>query len=134
LKIMADHMFRMMLEDFNATRELKQVVNRLVNSLNKSIDIPAQLTEVLRIAAKGQAKLNLEVIGADEPLGAINKMVNKLVIGLIDAAFLIGSSIICVTGMEPKILGIPILGVLGYFAATVLGMWLLYGIIFQSRK
>jgi ubiquinone biosynthesis protein len=134
VQIMADHMFRMMLEDFNATRELKQVVNRLVNSLNKSIDIPAQLTEVLRIAAKGQAKLNLEVIGADEPLGAINKMVNKLVIGLIDAAFLIGSSIICVTGMEPKILGIPILGVLGYFAATVLGMWLLYGIIFQSRK
>jgi ubiquinone biosynthesis protein len=61
-------------------------------------------------------------------------MVDKMIIGLIDAAFLIGSSIICVTGMEPKILGIPILGVLGYFAAMILGVWLLYGIIFKSRR
>jgi ubiquinone biosynthesis protein len=134
VQFLADHMFQMMMEDFDVAKEVKQTVNRLFNSMNRSIDIPSYLATMLKMAVKGQTKVNLELIGADEPLVTINKMVDKMIIGLIDAAFLIGSSIICVTGMEPKILGIPILGVLGYFAAMILGVWLLYGIIFKSRR
>ncbi len=39
-------------------------------------------------------------------------------------ALLISSSIICTTDMKPKILGIPALGVLGYFGALVILMYL----------
>jgi ubiquinone biosynthesis protein len=134
VQVLANHMLQMMMADFNADEEFKQAGGRLLNSLQKSIDIPSQLADVLKMAVKGQIKINLEVVGADGPLVTINKMVDKLIIGLIDAAFLIGSSIICATGMKPKILGIPVLGVLGYFAAMVLGIWLLHGIIFKSRK
>jgi ubiquinone biosynthesis protein len=134
VQILTNHMFQIMMADFDVTKEVKQTVNRLLNSMNRSIDIPSYLATGLKMAVKGQTKINLELIGADEPLVTINKMVDKIIIGLIDAAFLIGSSIICVTGMKPKILGIPILGVLGYFAAMILGVWLLYGIIFKSRR
>ena len=34
-------------------------------------------------------------------------------------ALLISSSIICTTNMEPKLLGIPALGAIGYFLAII---------------
>ena len=39
-------------------------------------------------------------------------------------ALLISSSIICTTDMTPKIMGIPAFGVLGYFGALVILMYL----------
>lgn len=129
VQILADHMFGMMLKDFDASQEFKQIANRLLNTFSKSIDIPSGIADVLKMTAKGQTKINLEITEATEPLIAINKMANKLIIGIIDAALLISSSLICVTNMAPKIFEIPILGALGYFSALVLGIWLLYGIM-----
>jgi len=134
LQIVADHLAGKMKADFDFTAEFWKVFHRLGNTLQKSIDIPAQMADVLKMTAKGQTKINLEIVGADEPLAEINKMINKLIIGLIDAALLISSSIICATEMNPQILGIPVLGALGYFTALVLGVWLLYGIIKKVRK
>ena len=77
----------------------------------------------------GQTKVNLDLTGADEPLVRLNKMINKLIIALLSAALLLGSSTICTTQMTPKIMEIPFLGVLGYLAAIVLSFRLLWSIL-----
>ena len=48
-------------------------------------------------------------------------------------ALLISSSIVCTTDMTPKILGIPVLGVMGYVFACII---VLYTIVkhFISRR
>jgi ubiquinone biosynthesis protein len=133
VQIIADHMFGSMIKDFDTSKEFKQTMERLLNTLNKSVDIPSGIADVLKMTAKGQTKINLELIEAAEPLHAVNKMVDKLVIGIIDAALLISSSLICTINITPKIFEIPLLGVLGYFSAVVLGVWLLYGIIRMKK-
>ena len=60
-------------------------------------------------------------------------MVNKLVMGIIITGLLISSSLICTTGMTPKLFDIPALGVLGFMIALVLGLILLYS-LFKSIK
>lgn len=77
---------------------------------------------------KGQAKINLELAGAEEPMRQLDHMVDKLVICIISAALLIGSSLLCTTKMKPEILGIPALGAIGFLSATILGLWLLIDI------
>ena len=47
-----------------------------------------------------------------------------VVIGLCLAALLISSSIICLTDMWPKVLGIPLLGASGYFLAIIISAYL----------
>ena len=54
---------------------------------------------------------------------------NRLTLGIIIAAMLIGSSIIITTGAQPHILGFPALGVVGYLASGVLGVWLISSIL-----
>lgn len=61
-----------------------------------------------------------------QPLSLIDKMVNKMIMCIVAAALLIGSSLICTTEMTPRILGIPALGFLGYIAAVMIGIWMLF--------
>jgi ubiquinone biosynthesis protein len=129
VQLLEDHAFGVMIKDFDASKEFKQTVNRLLGALSKFIDIPSGMADVLKMTVKGQTKINLGITEAAEHLNAVNKMMDKLVVGIIDAALLISSSLICTTDMAPKIFEIPVLGVLGYFTALVVGIWLLNGII-----
>lgn len=68
--------------------------------------------------------MNMELSATDEFKGLVRNSIDKIVVGLVIAAFLIGSSFICTTNMDPKILGVPALGFIGYLIALILGVWI----------
>ena len=59
-----------------------------------------------------------------EILKKLSNMVNRLVMGLVVAALIIGSSTLCTSEGTPKIFGIS-LGFFGYVAVAVFGIWIL---------
>jgi ubiquinone biosynthesis protein len=134
IQVMANRMSAELIDSIDWSQELKRAGNALYGSAQKAIEIPAQLSDVLKMTIKGQTKVNVELTGSEEPLAAIDKMVNKLIICIIHAALLIGSSLLCTTDMKFKLFGIPILGVLGYGAALVLGGWLIWNIRKKKDK
>lgn len=129
VQIMGNHLKGDLFKRLNLEEELKENGRALYHSGKKMLHIPAQMSDLLGMTIKGQTKLNLELIGSEEPLASINKMVNKIIICIITAALLVGSCLICTTDMTPKILGIPALGMLGFFASIVLGGWLMWKIL-----
>ncbi|WP_232696029.1 ABC1 kinase family protein [Brevibacillus daliensis] len=129
LKILSTHMSEHLFLQFDLEKELQNRGKSVHKLFKKSIDIPTQISDILRMARKGQAKMNLELTGAEEPLRQINHMVNKMVICLVSAALLIGSSLICTTDMQPKILGIPAIGAIGYLGAIFLGGCLIHDLL-----
>ena len=133
LKIVSAHLAGEAASDFDLQRELRHKARAFYNLFSKGIEIPAHLSDVLKMTIKGQTKLNLELTGSEEPLGNIDRMVNRIIVCIITAALLISSSTICTTDMSPKMLGIPLLGALGYIAALILGGWLLVHIL-RKRK
>lgn len=96
------------------------------------MQLPEQISDILRMTMSGQTKVNLDLTGSEEPLNRLDGMINKLVFGILGAALLLGSSVISTTQMTPKILEIPLLGVLGYLAALVLCGKLLWDIFKSS--
>lgn len=128
MQIISSHIVRDMYNDFDIKKELRHSSQAFYAMFTKGLDIPGQVSDVLKMTAKGQTKINLELTGSEEPLRRIDKMVNRIIICIITAALLIASSTICTTQMEPRILGIPLLGALGYFAALILGGYLLFSI------
>ncbi|PYG88231.1 ubiquinone biosynthesis protein [Ruminiclostridium sufflavum DSM 19573] len=132
VQVMANRMSSEVMKDIDLSKELLNTGKTLYGSARKTLEIPAQLSDILKMTIKGQTKVNLELTGSEEPLTAIDKMVNKLVICIINAGLLIGSSLICTTDMELKLLGLPLIGVLGYAVAIILGGWLIFDI--RKRK
>lgn len=134
VRIMANHMAGQQIANFDLQNFMETNRRKILISGEKAISIPGQISDVLSLATKGQLKVNLEVLGSDEPLAEIDQMVNKIVICIILAALLIGSSFIATTDMTPQILGIPALGALGYFTAIILSLALMISIHRKKRK
>lgn len=126
VQIMANRLSAEMLRDFDLTQAVRGYARQLYASGRKAADLPAQLSDLLRMGIKGQAKLNLELLGSEQPLSAIDRMVNKVIKCLFSAALLIGSCMLCTTDMKPRILEIPLLGLMGFAAALLIGVWVLW--------
>ena len=121
------------MEDFDLRKLLEKNGRLLFGLGTRSLEFSSNLMELMKMASKGHGKLNIELVGSEEPLKKISHMVNRLIVSLLIAAILIGSSLLCMTDMEPKLLGIPLLGVFGYTASFILGAWLVFDIIIKKK-
>lgn len=132
IRIAANHMVS--LRDINVKKEIKTAGRKLYDASNRALDIPVQLSDLIRMANRGQFKLNLNITGSEEPISKMDKMVNRIVICILTAALLMGSSLICTTDMTPKTFGIPTLGFIGYVGAMLMGLWLLFKMLKLHKK
>ena len=130
VEIAANHMTTSMLQSVNWSKEFADSAKAVLASGRKALDIPALTADLLKMSIKGQTKLSMEMQTSDEMKRVMVRLVNHLIMGILAAALLIGSSLICTTNMEPKILGIPALGLVGYLAAVLLSLLL----FFSARK
>lgn len=128
MEILARHFSAGIFNTANAEKELKHLLRKAAGSVEKISDIPLNLADIIKMTVRGQTKINLELTGSEEPLGKIDRMVDRLIFGIIDGALLIGSSMLCTTNMTPKILGIPAIGAVGFFIAFLLAGVLLIDI------
>jgi ubiquinone biosynthesis protein len=61
-------------------------------------------------------------------------VMNRLVVGLVVSGGLIGSSLIGIFAENgPQIFGVHFLAVLGFLLSSLLGVWLLWGVIRSGR-
>lgn len=134
VQIMASHISGDMFQQFDFKKEFQLGGRAIYNMTKKSVELPTQLSEFMKQVSKGQAKLNIEIIGSEEPLKRVEKMIDKLVLCVITAALLVGSSLLCMTEMDPKVLGIPLFGLVGFVNAWFWGGWLLYDIFIKGKR
>ncbi|WP_338024182.1 ABC1 kinase family protein [Bifidobacterium amazonense] len=104
-----------------------QALHGLLNAVTESKTIARMLT-------RGQLRVNVELIGAEEPMNKLSDMVNRLTMALIVVGLFVGSSIVYYAGMKPIIFGIPVVGFMGYVVAFVLSVWIVFDINFKGRK
>lgn len=96
-------------------------------------ELPYGIHDVLEQARDGQIEVGFVHKGLDEFMHKLDVAFNRLVIALIVAGGLIGSSLIGIFAKHgPQLLGVNILSVLGFALSGLLGVWLLAGVI-RSR-
>ena len=101
-------------------------------STNGALDAAHYSGEALKMLTRGQLKVNTEVLGSEAPLARLAKIINRLTIGIIIAGLFIGSSMLSLSGMEPRLLGVPVLAFFGYLGAAILSIWVVVDI--RRRK
>ena len=122
----ANYMGSSMLDKEQWHEMTKALSRHAIDSMQKGLRLPSQLSQMLQMINKGRLKVNLEVMDSYQPIYLIDKIVNKMIMCIVAAALLIGSSLICTTNMTPQILGIPALGFVGYISAVMIGVWMLF--------
>lgn len=125
IEIAKDYITKDMLRNHEFAKGIKKDIKSGVVSAEKAIEIPGLTSDLLKTTLKGQTRINLDLSSSKQLVDSFNRTINNLNICIITAALLLASSLICTTDMNPKILGIPALGFIGYVAAVVLGIFLL---------
>ena len=126
IQLLADRYSEISLSRASFYKATASALKAVYAAAGKITDMPVFLTDAIKMAVRGQAKLNLEMIGSEEPLRKLSRIMNRLIIGIVDAALIIGSSLICLTNMKPQILEIPLPGFIGLSVAVLLGIWLIF--------
>lgn len=113
-------------ENINWKEELKNEGSLLYRSINRAMDIPVLIADLLQSYRNNETRIKLDLHATDDLSEMLEKLVSKMVMGLVMAALLLASSILCTTKMQPMLLGIPALGFLGYILALALAGYLVW--------
>ncbi|MCK5660659.1 MAG: AarF/ABC1/UbiB kinase family protein, partial [Methanosarcinales archaeon] len=95
--------------------------------------LPRKVDRAMGRLEKGSLKLEFEHKGLDMVVGELDTMSNRISFALIISAIIVGSSLILQTDMTPQIYDAPILGILGFIVAGVMGFGLVLSIIRSGK-
>ncbi|SMF93496.1 ubiquinone biosynthesis protein [Methylomagnum ishizawai] len=87
--------------------------------------LPTDIRRVMRLLRAGAVKVNVDMPELAHFGGLMDRAASRLTVGMVTASLIIGSSIVMTVNGGPLLFGLPALGVLGFSAAGVGGVWLL---------
>ncbi|BBM17099.1 ABC transporter [Enterococcus avium] len=121
------------IQQLNLKNELQETGLDYLSTLKALPKIPSHALNALDTFAKGKGKLNLEVKNQRNFLERAEAMVNRLVIGLILSALVIGSSILVQTSPKGDTL-ISDLGIFGYSVAALSILFLVVESLYRRYR
>jgi len=96
-------------------------------------ELPFEIREIIEKVKNGTIKMDIEHKGLDPMLRSHERISNRITFAIVLASITIGSSLIVHSKIPPLWHDIPVIGLIGFVAATVLGFWLLFS-IFRNGK
>jgi len=124
---------RAFFDSLNPLNHYKKIFNILEQSSDLLRGLPDDLQSLLMKIKNDKMILNLEHKGLDNFTREIDRSSNRISFALVIAALIIGSSFVIQIDKGPMLFDYPALGVIGYVLASVLGVWLLIGILKSGK-
>ena len=99
--------------------------------------VPRDLARLLREARRGKTRIDLDIKRLDSFGGQLERTLDRATMGIMTASLVIGSAIVLTVEGGPRVLGVPVLpviGLAGYVTAFVNSLWIIYGMWRSRRK
>jgi predicted unusual protein kinase regulating ubiquinone biosynthesis (AarF/ABC1/UbiB family) len=108
---------------FSGVLELKDLVQRL----------PARLNKIIDAIANNEMKISVDAIDEKTLVLGFQKVANRITVGLIIAALIVGAAMLMRVETSFRIWGYPGLAILLFLAAAGAGVFLLINILFYDK-
>ena len=96
-------------------------------------NFPKDILSITRLIKQQKLSLNLEYKGLDKMLSTYDQISNRISFSIIIAALIIGSAIVIMAKVPPLFYNISLIGIVGFLAAAIMGIWLLIAIVRKGR-
>ena len=97
-------------------------------ALETLVELPRDLRLLLRSARRGSLQVHVDITSLERFGRHVDGAANRLTVGVVTAALIVGSSIVMTVEGGPTLLGLPLFGLLGFLGAAAAGAWLLVSI------
>ncbi|MFW6254162.1 MAG: ABC1 kinase family protein [Chitinivibrionales bacterium] len=102
-----------------------------ISSLVK--DLPTDMRDIIRTVKSGKMHIEFEHKGLEPMLTKLDQLTTRLVFAIVLAALVVGSSLVILSNVPPIVNGIPLIGIIGFVGAGLIGFWLLYVILRHGK-
>jgi ubiquinone biosynthesis protein len=124
---------RVKMEQSHPKRVASDILKSGVDLVRLMQEIPGDLRELLRQMKRGKVKMEFEHRGLEPMQKTYDQISNRIAFSIVIAALIVGSALIVLSKTPPFLFGIPVIGIIGFVAAAVMGMWLLIAILRKGR-
>ena len=111
-------------------RDLKISVTEMRDFVTK---VPMEIREFTAKLNQGKGKIGLDVLGLNKLISELDRSSNRLSFALVIAAIIVGSSLVLTIDIGLKVYGVPVLGLIGYLFAGILGAGLVISILRSGK-
>jgi len=124
---------RVKLARFYPRRIAGDLIELGADMLHFANQFPKDMLEVMRLIRQQKLAIQMEHKGFETMLATYDRISNRISFSIIIAALIIGSALIVISAIPPLFYGISLIGIIGFLAAAVMGIWLLVAILRKGR-
>ena len=96
-------------------------------------ELPFEIREIIEKVKNGKIKIDIEHKGLTPMLKTHDKISNRIAFAIVLASIIVGSSLIVLSKIPPLWNDIPVIGIIGFLSAGILGFWLLISILRHGK-
>jgi len=124
----------LMLERYTPRRVLTRARREARALAQMAREAPYQVHDLLDQVRDGQIEVGFVHKGVDDFIRRLEHAFNRLVVALVVAGGLVGSSLIGIFAKSgPHVLGLHVISLVGFALSGLLGVWLLWGVLRSGR-
>jgi ubiquinone biosynthesis protein len=124
---------QVLMERFKPQRvaeSISDVAARMLKFLNQ---FPAELLDLAGLLRRQKLSLQIKHDGLERVLATHDQISNRIAFAIIIAALIVGSALIVISKTPPLFYGISLIGIIGFLAAALMGIWLLVAILKKGK-
>ena len=102
-------------------------------TLNFLHQFPKDLLDQASLLRQQKLSLQIKHDGLEKVLATHDQISNRISFSIVIAALIVGSALIVISKTPPLFYGISLIGIIGFLAAALMGIWLLVAILRSGR-
>lgn len=119
---------------YNPAALLRRGKDGVLEALNVLAGVPKDIGKLIKQARRGNLRIDLDLKRLDRFGVQLTRSANRLTMGIVTGALMIGSAIIATVKGGPTFLGLPFLGALGFLLALFITLWLVISIWVSGKE
>jgi len=133
LEIVKPHAERFMRQQKSPQNILSRILSSGEEYRELAEELPSQIRQALSKLLHGKLRVEFSHVGLEHLSREMDRSSNRISFSLILSAIIVGSSLIINLGRGPLVYGFSALGIIGFFIAGLLGLWLAIAILRSGR-
>lgn len=125
---------QVILARYNPAALLKRGKDGVMEALHILAGVPQDIGRLIKQARRGNLRIDLDLKRLDHFGLRLTRSANRLTMGIVTGALMIGSAIVMTVQGGPTIFGMPALGFLGFLLALFNTIWLVIAIWVSGKE
>ena len=117
-----------------ATPSLSGMLSAAMEARNFAEQLPGRVSRAMDALASGRFELRVDAIDETEFLRGLHRMANRVAVGLVLAALIVGAAVLSRIQTSSRIAGYPAVAFVCFMLAALGGAWLVLSIVISDRR